>query len=178
MFGLFTFIPSQLGQKGEYWRVFSHALIHQNVFHLFFNTIILLLFGREVESYFLSTTQSYFLYPLLYLTSIPVSVAYRVLKSKQELDYRAVGSSGAVSAIVFAYIAIHPQQAFTIELFYPISIPAIWLGIMFLLYSLIMSLRRQDTIGHDAHLFGAIWGYAFTLYVFPNLRHFLLAAFH
>ena len=178
VFELFTFSPTLVIKKGEFWRIFTHALIHQNVFHLLLNAFILLLFGREVEAFFQSHSPHSFWYLLLYVSAIPAAVTYRGIKNKNEADYRAVGSSGAVSAIIFAYIAIRPQQAFAIELFYPISIPGIWLGIAFLVYSLAMSRKKQDTIGHDAHLFGAVWGYLFTLCVFPELWDHLMKAFH
>lgn len=177
IFEWFAFIPFRVVFLREYWRLFSHALIHQNIFHLFLNAFILLLFGREVEAYYHNQSDNGFLYPLLYLTAIPVSVAFRGFKSKTDKDYRAVGSSGGVSAIIFSYIAIHPQQVFTVELFYPISIPGLWLGVAYLLYSLVMFRKGKDTIGHDAHLFGALWGYLFTTAIFPSLWPLLLEAF-
>lgn len=37
-------------KQGEYWRVFTPALLHSDIFHLFFNMIWLVILGRQMES--------------------------------------------------------------------------------------------------------------------------------
>ena len=80
----------------------------------------------------------------------------------------AVGASGAISAIVFAAVIFNPLAPLGI-LFIPISIPAVLFAFLYLVYSAYMSKRGEDNIGHDAHFWGAIFGFAFTIALKPSL---------
>ena len=54
------------------------------------------------------------------------------LKYNRNPDYRSLGASGAVSAVVFAYILFNPMQGIGL-LFIPIFIPGFLFGILFLI---------------------------------------------
>jgi len=53
--------------------------------------------------------------------------------------------------------------------FIPIPIPAWLFGILYLLYSIYGMKRQLGSIGHDAHIGGAIGGYALMLLLRPEL---------
>ena len=56
---------------------------------------------------------------------------------------------------------------------YFIPIPGIVLGIGYLIYSRVMAQKNVDNIGHDAHFWGAVYGFVFPLLLKPELiRHF------
>ena len=77
-------------------------------------------------------------------------------------NYTALGASGAVSSITFAYILMYPMSGLMIFPI-PIRLPAFVFGILYLIYSWYMGRKGKDNIGHDAHFFGAIYGIAFMI---------------
>lgn len=101
-------------------------------------------------------------YVLLYLGGIVVSSVPAYEKHKHDVAYSAVGASGAIYAVLFSYILINPAARLQI-LFLPVPMPAFILGILYLVYEWYMSKRGRTNIGHDAHLWGGIFGIVFTI---------------
>lgn len=152
------------------YRFLSYALIHADWMHLLINMLVLYSFGRVVEEYY----QLYFgmkgmlYYILLYIGGTALSTLPSYGKHKDDYSYTAVGASGAVSAVVFASIIFAPLSK--IYLFpIPIGIPAIIFGVLYLIYSGYMGKKNVDNIGHDAHFWGAIFGFVFTILLKPTL---------
>ena len=94
----------------------------------------------------------------------------------------SLGASGAVSAVVFAYIILDPLSQFSLFFIpYP-RFPAWIFGFAYLLYSWYKSRKQTDNIDHYAHFWGAIYGIVFTLIIRPknaldfieNIRYFFL----
>jgi membrane associated rhomboid family serine protease len=101
-------------------------------------------------------------YILLYLGGIIVSSVPAYEKHKHDVTYSAIGASGAVFAVLFSFILINPTAMLGI-MFIPIPIPAFILGIVYLIAEWYMSKRGKSNIGHDAHLWGGIFGIVFTI---------------
>ena len=85
-----------------------------------------------------------------------------------DLNYRAIGASGAVIGVLYSAILLQPEMNLYL-FFIPIPIPAYIFGIGYLLYSLYGMRAKRDNIGHTAHFGGAIGGYAITLAKFPEM---------
>ena len=66
--------------------------------------------------------------------------------------YRSLGASGAVSAVLFAFILLKPWSM--IFVFF-LPLPAIVYGVMYVGYSIWMDRHGDDNINHSAHLWGA-----------------------
>ena len=47
--------------------------------------------------------------------------------------------------------------------------PGVILAIGYIYYSYVMSKRANDNIGHDAHLWGALYGIVFTIAINPSV---------
>jgi membrane associated rhomboid family serine protease len=110
---------------------------------------------------------------LLYAGAVLFSTLFDYGKHRSDPYYNAVGASGAVSAVVFSSILIFPGGS--IFLFpIPFPIPSWAFGILYLVYSAWMGKRGGDNIGHNAHLWGAIYGLVFTLVSIPGVvRNFI-----
>ena len=170
------FYPYGILRNKSYGRFISHGFIHANWGHLLFNMITLFFFGGSVEFYFMDhygATTGRIIYLLLYTVAIVVSSIPAYVKHKQNSYYRSLGASGAVSAVLFASILIHPLSTlFIIPI--PIPIPAWLFGPLYLLYSYYMAKRGSDNIGHDAHFMGAVFGLAAIILLIPStFSHFL-----
>jgi membrane associated rhomboid family serine protease len=174
-FARFLFNPYQVFFRREWHRMLTHGFLHADWLHLIINMMVLWSFGLAVEQYFSQLTQSPgFVFLLFYLIAIVVSSLPTLWKHKEDYHYNAVGASGAVSAVLFASILFNPWQK---VYFYGIlGVPGILMGVGYLWYSRYMAIRANDNINHDAHFFGAVFGFVFPLFLEPRLIiHFLKA---
>ena len=105
------------------------------------------------------------LYLLLYLAGIVVASLPSFFKNRENPYYRSLGASGGVAAVIFASIYFAPWQE--IYVFF-ISMPSILFAGLYLAYSFYMGRRGGDNINHDAHFWGAVFGFVFTLAVMPD----------
>ena len=169
LFDKFKLNPYMVVNRKEYIRVFTHALLHADWGHLIFNMLTLYFFGGMVEKYFIMIFPAgKLLYVLLYILGILVSAIPTILKNKNNHWYNSVGASGAVSAVLFAGILFDPHMSIYI-MFIPIPIPAFLFGIAYLVYSQYMSRQNKDNINHDAHFYGAVFGFSFPILLKPVL---------
>lgn len=154
----------------NYYRFITYGLIHADFLHLFANMLVLYSFGRIVESMFgfIFPEKAAYYFLLLYFGGLILSIVPAFGKHKNDVFYNAVGASGAVSAVLFSSIILYPTGKIML-LFIPVPIPAPVFGVLYIAYEYYMSRRGGDNIGHDAHLWGAIFGVIFTLTLKPAL---------
>jgi len=158
------FWPYYIKKKNQYYRFLTAGFLHADAMHLIFNMVALYSFGNAIEVflykiYFKELTLV--LYAVLYLTGIIVACIPDFFKYQNNYEYRALGASGAVSAVVFAAITIEPTMPIRF-LFIPIDIPGYIFGIAFLALSAYLAKRGGGNIGHNAHFWGAVYGVFFT----------------
>lgn len=158
------FYPARMKGGREMYRLLTHGLLHADFFHLLVNMITLYYFGPTVERVILDKPQ----YLILYITAIPAASLFDLFREKDNYHYRSLGASGAVSAIIFSTIILDPWSA-DIGLFGIIWLPNLVFGILFIVYSAYMSKRGGDNIGHNAHLWGGVYGFVFTAIMRPDL---------
>ncbi len=172
------FWPPAITKRHQYYRFITCGLIHADFIHLAFNMITFYFFGSIMEVYYrgrLGLSNHYY-YLALYVGALIVSNIPTYIKHRNDYNYRSLGASGAVSAILFAFILLNPWQQ--IQIFF-IPCPAIVYGVLFLGYSAYMSRKGGDHINHDAHFFGALFGVAFTIIVHPAVvNDFLIELRH
>jgi membrane associated rhomboid family serine protease len=152
------------------YRFLSYALIHVDWIHLLVNMMVLYSFGGAVEHYYevLFGVKGIFYFILLYIGGAALSTLPSYGKHKDDYSYTAVGASGAVSAVVFSFIIFDPLNKLMVFPI-PIGIPAIIFGALYLVYSAYMGKKNIDNVGHDAHFWGAIFGFLFTIALKPGL---------
>ena len=169
----YDFTPYRIVHNKEYYRFFTHAFLHADWTHLIINMLVLFSFGSHIEKVFGHYAISGFLgiprlaFIILYAGGIFISTLTTYFKHKANPDYIAVGASGAVSAVVFASIFFSPFGK--ILFFGIIPIPGIVFGILYLAYSSYMSRKGGDNINHDAHFWGAVYGFVFPVLIDPSL---------
>jgi membrane associated rhomboid family serine protease len=131
---------------------------------------VLYSFGKVVVDafHFYFDAKGYLFYLLLYIGGIVFSVLFDFGKHKDDKYYNAVGASGAVSATLFSSIIIYPTGKLILFPI-PFPLPAVVFGIIYLVYSAVMSKRATDNIGHNAHFWGAVFGILFTIALKPAL---------
>lgn len=158
------FYPPAVSRRNQWYRFFSCGLIHADWGHLIFNMLALYLFGKNVETYFTLILGSLgkILYLVMYVSALAVSVLPTYYKHKDDYHYRSLGASGAVSAVVFCGILFDPITGIGL-FFIPIYIAGFLFGFVYLLISHYLDRRGEGHINHSAHIYGALYGLAFTI---------------
>ncbi|WOE31442.1 MULTISPECIES: rhomboid family intramembrane serine protease [unclassified Acinetobacter] len=156
-------------RKGQYDRFITHGFIHADGMHLLFNMFTLFFFGRIIESFY----RQYFYdlgFVLFYLGGLIFAILPSYIKHKNDTHWASLGASGAVSAVLFAYILFEPWQL--IFVFF-IPVPAIIFAVIYVAYSIWSGKRGNSNINHSAHLWGAAYGIIMTIIIEPRLiAHF------
>ncbi len=158
-------------QRGQYDRFITYGFVHADGTHLLFNMFTLFFFGRAIENFY----RPYFGglgFVLFYLAALVVSMLPSYLKHKDDSNYLSLGASGAVSAVLFAYILFAPWNL--IFVFF-IPVPAIIYAALYTAYSVYAAKRGQDNINHSAHLWGAAFGVIATIAIEPALMQRFIA---
>jgi len=171
----YNFSPYQVIKRKEYYRLFSHALLHVDWMHLIINMLVLYSFANVLIFFFnhyFAFMPAGLLFLIFYVLAILASSLVSLFKQKDNYSYSAVGASGAVSAVVFACIFFAPLEK--VLFFGVLPIPGIVFGIAYLAYSYYMGKKNVDNIGHDAHFWGAIFGFLFPLVLEPRLINVFL----
>jgi len=161
------FWPPAINKKHQYYRFITCGLIHADYMHLIFNMLTLYFFGTFMEAHYqgeLGLQKWYYL--ALYIGALIISNIPTYLKHRNDYNYRSLGASGAVSAVLFAFILLYPWQRIIVLVF---PVPAIVYGALFLVYSAYMYRKGGDNVNHDAHFYGALFGILFTIAVSPNV---------
>lgn len=161
------FWPPAINKNHQYYRFITCGLIHADYMHLIFNMLTLYFFGTFMEAHYqgeLGLQKWYYL--ALYIGALIVSNIPTYLKHRNDYNYRSLGASGAVSAVLFAFILLYPWQQIIVLVF---PVPAIVYGALFLVYSAYMSRKGGDNVNHDAHFYGALFGILFTIFVSPGV---------
>ena len=158
--------PPAISRFKQYDRLLTHGFIHGDLSHLLFNMLTLFFFGQSVEQVMQRITGSALTFPFFYLAAIVVAILPSYIKEAKNPEYVSLGSSGAISAVLFAFILLQPW-ALILVFFLPV--PAIVYAAFYLGYSIWMQRRGDSYINHRAHLSGAAFGLLFMLCMEPNL---------
>ncbi len=170
LFDRFKFNAYDVKHSNHWYRFFTYGFFHAGWIHLFINMIVLYSFGGIIEHYFLYyfPDKHILYYLLLYTGGLILSVIPAFGKHKNDVFYNAVGASGAISAVIFSSIILFPTGKIFLFLI-PVGIPAPVFGVLYVFYEAFMSRNAKDNIGHDAHLWGAIFGIIYTIALKPSL---------
>ena len=157
--------PYKVLNEKKVWLLITHAFIHADYLHLFFNMYVLYMFGPYLELYFeYNASLGFISYILFYILSAIFATIPALYKNGNNPNYLSLGASGAVSAVVFAYIVLNPLRELGIILLPGIWIPGFIFGILYLVAENYMSKKKYSNIAHDAHISGSLFGVFFILF--------------
>jgi membrane associated rhomboid family serine protease len=159
------FNPVAVSEKNQYYRFITCGFIHADVAHLAFNMISFYFFSQAiVEPKFIEFFGDYgrtFLL-IMYVAALIVSIIPTYFKHRANDNYRSLGASGAVSAVVFAGLMISPLSQIGFFIIPPV-IPGFIFGPLYLICSAYLEKRGGDNINHSAHIWGALFGVVFII---------------
>ncbi len=178
--GRLSFRPRQILDNKEYYRFISAGFTHFELWHIAFNMITLYYFGPLLELRFVDLFGPWVgmvMYVVLYIGSELAAHAVTMYYHKDDPYYSAIGASGAVSGIVFAFCLYQPFAQ--LRLFFAIPIPALIFAVLYVVGSIYAMKRSRQAgvmgrIAHEAHLGGAIGGLILTVLIDPeSISYFL-----
>ena len=164
------FHPYSVRKRHEYYRFVTSGFLHADWTHLLFNMFSFYMFAQVVEQVFIGIhgpEVGIVLFLLVYIGGIVVSDIYTFLKEHKNFNYHSLGASGGVSAIIFSSILLNPLTKIIIFPI-PVGIPGFIFGGLYLLYSYYQAKRMGDNVNHDAHFYGAIFGFLVTFLLVPG----------
>lgn len=157
-FNKYKFSPVRI-KGGEKIRYISSGFLHVDTTHLIVNMFTLYFF---VDAVIFRVGEINFL--IIYFTSLIFGnwLTYRF--NSNNINYSAVGASGAVMGIVYSAILLNPEMTL---FFFVLPMPGYLFGLGYLFYSIYSMKKVNDNIGHEAHLGGAIAGFFSTIIISP-----------
>ena len=147
-------------RKGEWGRWITAGFVHTGFAHLAFNMVTLFFFGPFIEG-----TIGWWRFVLVYAGSELAANALTYWRHRDNAEYSAVGASGAISGVVFAFVLFRPWAELYVFFFLPL--PAIVFAFLYVAFSVYASNRQVGRVAHEAHLGGAIGGIVLTLLLYP-----------
>jgi membrane associated rhomboid family serine protease len=141
----------------HYWQFLSYAFLHGGIVHIVSNLFFLYLFGNTIND-----KLGHVRYVILYLSGAIVSGAGFALVHTSSLA-PTLGASGAISAVVGAYMVLFPQTQITVLywivfLIGTFEIPALYfIGFKLILFDNMIS-RITPGVAYGAHLAGYAYG--------------------
>lgn len=145
--------PYRVARNTDYSTLITCGFVHADFTHLFFNSISMFFFGPPLERT-IGTTN----FLALYFIGLLISSLGTVYKHRNNPDYASLGASGAILAVLFAFIVYYPLNLIFL---YFVPMPAVVFAFGYLGYTWWAANNSRGRINHDAHLDGALTGLIF-----------------
>jgi len=156
-----SFRPYRVLHDREWGRWLTAGVVHVGIGHLLFNMVTLFSLGPIVE-YSLGSVR----FLAVYVVSELCANALTFWRHRRDPAYSAVGASGAISGVVFAFCLLYPLEKLYL-FFIPIGIPAVIFGALYVVLSIYAANQTGGRVAHEAHLGGALGGVVLTLLLYP-----------
>ena len=159
-----AFRPERILRHGEFYRLITAGFVHVNGTHLLVNMLTLYFFGPWLE-----VTLGPIGYLIVYFGSELAAHTLALIVQHANARYSAVGASGAITGVLFAFCLFEPFRL--LYLFFVIPIPAIVFAVGFVVFSMMAMQNRGSNqrggLAHEVHLGGAIGGVVITILLDP-----------
>lgn len=163
------FRPYRFLRNKEYYTAITSGLVHADMGHLLFNMLTFYFFAFALEN-----RLGLVRFVSLYVFGLVLSSVCTYVKHRNNPGYASLGASGAISAVLFAFIIYDPLSTlFIIPI--PVPIPAFLFAFGYLGYTWWSAQKQRGRINHDAHLCGALAGLLFVFVTDPSAYQRLLS---
>ncbi len=156
------------------WQPATYMFLHGDVMHIAMNMLVLFFFGPRLEH--LWGTRKFTGFYIF--CGILAGFANLLIP----FNVSVVGASGAIYGLLIAYLIYWPNEEITLLLFFilPLRMKIKFLVLGYLAYDIVMALfsftnRASSGVAHLAHLGGALGGFLFIKFLFPDNKPGFLA---
>jgi membrane associated rhomboid family serine protease len=136
-------------------------------------------FGSFLEQHFYELwgqQKGIVLFLVLYIGGAIVASLPALRKHSDNSSYNAVGASGAVSAVMMAFMIMFPLAE--LRFFLLIPMPAYIAALVFFAMEHFLQKKGGTNIAHDAHIYGALAGILFVVLLDLNYIFKFFAQIH
>lgn len=154
IYSWFGLVPHDVW-RGAFWQPITYMFLHHGFAHLFFNMLLLWMFGSVLETVWGS--REFLKYYLL--TGVVPGVLNAIISSSSTVPI--IGASGSIYGLLTAYGLLFPNSTIYIYFLFPIRVKyvVIFLGAMAFLMSVrTLSGEGGNQIAHIVHLGGMVVG--------------------
>lgn len=141
----------------QIWQLLTYQFMHGDFMHIFFNMLMLWMFGNEIEN-IMGSKKFITFYLVSGIGAGLVQLLFSPLFS--EAAGFTIGASGAVYGVMIAFAMFFPDRY--IMFYFLIPVKAKYL-ITFLFIIEFVSVRQPSLVAHLAHVGGAITAFIFIL---------------
>jgi len=159
----FALIPLAVTRGLRIWQPFTYLFLHGGFWHLFWNMLVLWMFGRDLERAW-GQRRFYFYY---FLTGVGAGVLNLAVKwlfyprGSPHLEIPTIGASGAIFGVLMAAALVFPDRQiwwFPFPLVLPMRVYVFIMGAIAFFGTLEAG---GDNISHITHLSGMLVGYLY-----------------
>lgn len=143
------------------WTILTYMFTHKNLFHIFFN-MLLLYWGGQIFIEYLGTRKLVSTYFLGGITGALMYIAiFNLLPvfSNYIIQSRAIGASASVLAVFIAIATYLPNYTVNLMFFGPTRLK--YIALIMVIIDL-LSIEGGNAGGHIAHLGGALYGFIYS----------------
>lgn len=158
-----VFVPGLAIEHLQVWRFVTYMFLHDGLFHIGMNMLILWMFGSQVEA--LWGRRLFLLY--YFVCGVGAAIIYGLFNLFGMSAWSPMlGASGAIYGILLAYGLSFPDNI--ILVFFVLPMKAKYAVLLFGLIEF-LSLPQGGSVAHLAHLGGMITGFVFLRLFAPRL---------
>lgn len=140
------------------WTIITNLFVHIKIWHLFFNMIVLNLFGAIVKDLIGNSK----IVPIFLMSGLfgflVFLLSYNLIPAYQGVAATICGASGGIMGIAFAAVALSPD--YEVRLLFLGNVKIKWIAIFYIFLDII-SLQGNNAGGSMAHLGGALIGFLY-----------------
>ena len=175
MLSIFALYPDRALDHFELYRLITYAFLHGNIFHILGNMLFLNAFGKAIED-----ELGWAKYLLLFAVGAIVSGALFMATTAKK-DIPCIGASGAISAIMGAYLIMFPKARLRFNVVNPITFQKVassqvsalsyilaWI-VMNMLFGMFQTGKNVSGVAYWGHIGGFIAGIVF-IEIYKNIR--------
>ncbi len=151
---------------------FTYAFLHLGALHLLGNLLVLYIFGNDVN-----LRLGHLGYLAFYIASgMFAACAFVVFQS----GWGMLGASGAVGAVIGAYLVLFPHATFNLR---SRELPSMYVILVAFLFNVAMSFTSWSNVAYAAHMAGMLFGFGvcmglLSLHLLPRSPWDLLGLIH
>ncbi|KAF0152818.1 MAG: hypothetical protein FD143_746 [Ignavibacteria bacterium] len=141
----------------QLWQFFTYQFMHGDFMHIFFNMLMLWMFGMEIEN--LMGSKKFLVFYLISGLGAGILQLIGTPLLSDSFGY-TIGASGAVYGVMIAFAMFFPDRY--IMFYFLIPVKAKYLIAFFIVLEFI-SVSEVSFVAHLAHIGGALTGFIFLL---------------
>jgi membrane associated rhomboid family serine protease len=152
--GTLGLVPWKIVHEVSVYQLVTYLFLHGGFFHIFFNMLLLWMFGRELEERW---GTRYFL-KYYFLTGVGAGITTFLFTPASHSV--TIGASGAIMALLVAFALHDPNRLVYVWFLFPIKIK--YLVIFLIVLDLVAAMNHTaDGVARFAHLGGALIGFVY-----------------